>query len=231
MSHESVVWRGELDGGFQEQAIGNYKAISTVANKDNIYLSDQGWAYRHFTSPDKSEYWDEILWAGEVTVPPGLNDPVGIFGAEEQTSLFGDGFQWVQGEYPTTVSTIGTVTIDGVDELEEDTATDYKALFNGSYSGTATYNWQVFEDGTDVTLTKTTITNATAETSTITFLEVGDFHVQCTVGGTGVDSVTDALKVEVVSKVPEYSVGNVTIAPHPEFFEVTPGENMVVVRL
>ena len=230
MSHESVVWRGELDGGFQEQAIGNYKAISNVANKDNIYLSDQGWAYRHFTSPDKSEYWDEILWAGEVTVPPGLNDPVGVFGAEEQTFLFGDGFQWVSGQYPTSVSTIGTVTIDGVDEIEEDTATDYKALFNGSYSGTATYNWQVFENGADVTLTKTTITNATAETSTITFLEVGDFDVQCTVGGSGVDSVKDAMNVAVVSKAPVYSVGVVTIAPHPDFFEVTPGKNMVVVR-
>lgn len=230
MSHESQVWRGEVDGGFQEQAIGNYSAISDVADKDNIYLSDQGWAYRHFTSPDKSEYWDEILWAGYVTVPPGLNDPVGIFGAEEQTFLFGDGYQPVTGNYPTTVSTIGTVTIDGVDEIEEDTATDYKALFNGTYSGTATYNWQVFENGADVTLTKTTITNATAETATITFTEVGDFDVQVTVGGAGVDSVKDALNVTVVSKVPEYSVGVVSIASHPEFFEVTPGKNTLTVR-
>lgn len=230
MSHESVVWRGELDGGFQEQAIGNYPAISDAANKDNIYLSDQGWAYRHFTSPDKSDYWDEILWAGEVTVPPGLNDPVGVFGAEEQTFLFGDGFQFVTGNYPLTVSTIGTVTIDGVDDTEEDTAQDYKALFNGSYSGTATYNWQVFENGADVTLTKTTVTNASAETATITFLEVGDFDVQCTVGGSGVDSVKDAMNVTVVSKVPVYTVGVVSFLNHPDIFEILPGKNSLRVQ-
>ena len=107
---EYTTWRGD-NPGFQTQAVGNYPDKSDAADKDNIYLSDQGWAYRHFTSPDKSQYWDELLWAGYVTVPPGLNDPVGVFGAEEQTFLFGDGFQFVTGNYPLTVSTIGTVTI------------------------------------------------------------------------------------------------------------------------
>ena len=227
MSHESVVWRGELDGGFQEQAIGNYPAISDAANKDNIYLSDQGWAYRHFTSPDKSEYWDEILWAGEVTVPPGLNDPVGVFGAEEQTFLFGDGFQFVSGNYPTTVSTIGTVTIDGSPDVEEDDAQNYKALFNGSYSGTATYSWQIFRDGVDVTLTETTLSNGSAETATITFSNPGDFVVQCTVGGSGVDSVKGAMEVVAEAGAPVYTLGVASFNPHPSIFEVTPGKNTV----
>ena len=87
--------------GFQPEAIGNYKAKSDVADLDNIYLSDQGWVYRHFKprADDAEAYWDEIIWAGDVSGPgpandatptlvpatPEANDPVGIFGAESQT--------------------------------------------------------------------------------------------------------------------------------------------------
>ena len=229
MSHESVLWRGDVDGGFQTQAIGNYPAISTVANKDNIYLSDQGWAYRHYTSPDKSEYWDEIIWAGDVTVPPGLNKPVGVFGAEFQEFIFGDGFQWVEGAYPASsdISSIGTVVVNGPPDIVEDIAQSYTALFNGSFSGTPTYSWQVFEDGVDVTLTKTTISNASTVTATITFLEVGDFVVQCTVGGSGVDSVEGTMEVVVQKAGPIYTLGVISFNPHPEIFEVTPGSNVV----
>ena len=34
-----TVWRGNIDGGFQEQAIGNYPPVSDAADLDNIYLS------------------------------------------------------------------------------------------------------------------------------------------------------------------------------------------------
>ena len=45
MAASQVVWRGgptDNPPGFQPQAFGNYPAKSDVADKDNIYLSDQG---------------------------------------------------------------------------------------------------------------------------------------------------------------------------------------------
>ena len=74
----SPVYRGD-DPGFQTQAVGNYPAKSDCADKDNIYLSDQGWVYRHFKNASKTKYWDEVIWAGDVTDPPTENDPVAPF--------------------------------------------------------------------------------------------------------------------------------------------------------
>ena len=98
MSHPAdTVWRGDLDGGFQEQAIGAYIPISDAVDLDNVYLSDQGWAYRHYTKEDKSEWWDEVIWAGHPTDPPSLNDPVDVFGDPDPTWVFGNGHQFVSG--------------------------------------------------------------------------------------------------------------------------------------
>ena len=40
-------------------------ANNPVLDIDNVYFSDQGWAYRHYKSDAKSNlqngYWDEIL--------------------------------------------------------------------------------------------------------------------------------------------------------------------------
>ena len=41
-------------------------ASNPVLDLDNVYLSDRGWAIRHYKREDKSLYWDEILVAGEV---------------------------------------------------------------------------------------------------------------------------------------------------------------------
>lgn len=61
---------------------------SNVYDKDNVYLSDQGWAYRHFKG-DGSSYYDEILVAGEVPV----GDSPDAFGTASPTFLVGDGVQ------------------------------------------------------------------------------------------------------------------------------------------
>jgi hypothetical protein len=49
--------------------IGNSKIASDVYDTNNIFLTDQGWVYRHWkgdpTNPD-ARYWDEILVAGKV---------------------------------------------------------------------------------------------------------------------------------------------------------------------
>lgn len=60
-----------------------------VYDLDNVYLSDRGWAYRHYTSADKLEFWDEVLVAGEV---PSADTP-DTFGTASPTFLTGDGAQ------------------------------------------------------------------------------------------------------------------------------------------
>ena len=41
-------------------------ASNPVLDLDNVYLSDRGWAYRHYKREDKSLYWDEVLVAVAV---------------------------------------------------------------------------------------------------------------------------------------------------------------------
>ena len=110
MAKVSPVYRGD-DPGFQTQAVGAYPIKSDVADKDNIYLSDQGWVYRHFKNATKTEWWDEVIWAGDVTNPPSENDPVDQFGDPTPEFLFGDGYQPTSGPYPGIDATIGAATI------------------------------------------------------------------------------------------------------------------------
>jgi len=46
--------------------IGTAKNSSDSYDADNIYLTEEGWVYRHFKTADKSMWWDEILVAGQV---------------------------------------------------------------------------------------------------------------------------------------------------------------------
>ena len=65
-----------------------------VLDKDNVYFSDQGWAYRHYKSADKLEFWDEILVAGQALEDDGTPDATAdAFGAASPTFLVGDGQQ------------------------------------------------------------------------------------------------------------------------------------------
>ena len=52
--------------------LGTTKIASDSYDIDNIYLTEEGWVYRHFKSTDGSRYWDEILVAGEV---PSTDNP------------------------------------------------------------------------------------------------------------------------------------------------------------
>ncbi len=137
-----AVWRGN-DPGFQEQAVGNYPAKSDAADKDNIYLSDEGWVYRHYKSLDKSKYWDEVIWAGGVTDPPAENEPIdgfehasvvypsrggGSFPDPNPNFLVGDGVQFVSGPYPATSTTIGTISINAAESGDTATAIPFKAV-------------------------------------------------------------------------------------------------------
>lgn len=65
-----------------------------VLDRDNVYFSDQGWAYRHYKSADKLEFWDEILVAGQALLDDGNADlSADAFGAAAPAFLLGDGAQ------------------------------------------------------------------------------------------------------------------------------------------
>ena len=51
------------------------KAESDSYDYDNVFLTDEGWVYRHYKKADKSKFWDEIIVAGEVVSDAG-NNPV-----------------------------------------------------------------------------------------------------------------------------------------------------------
>lgn len=46
--------------------IGTAKNASDSYDADNIYLSEEGWVYRHFKNEEKTRWWDEIIVAGQV---------------------------------------------------------------------------------------------------------------------------------------------------------------------
>ena len=64
-------------------------ASNPVFDLDNVYLSDRGWAYRHYKTEDKSEFWDELLVAGNVA----SSDTPDAFGAASPNFETGDGAQ------------------------------------------------------------------------------------------------------------------------------------------
>lgn len=64
-------------------------ASNPVFDLDNVYLSDRGWAYRHYKTEDKSEFWDELLVAGNVAA----SDTPDAFGAASPNFETGDGAQ------------------------------------------------------------------------------------------------------------------------------------------
>ena len=65
-----------------------------VLDKDNVYFSTRGWAYRHYKNAAKTEFWDEILVAGQALEDDGTPDATAdLFGTASPTFLVGDGAQ------------------------------------------------------------------------------------------------------------------------------------------
>ena len=46
--------------------IGTAKTFSDTYDADNIYLSEEGWVYRHFKNVKRTRWWDEIIVSGQV---------------------------------------------------------------------------------------------------------------------------------------------------------------------
>jgi hypothetical protein len=233
-----AVWRGN-DPGFQEQAVGNYPAKSDAADKDNIYLSDEGWVYRHYKSLDKSKYWDEVIWAGSVTDPPAENEPIDAFphssvvypsrgggsylpgqlGTAEPNFLVGDGIQFVSGPYPSASTTIGAITINAAESGDKATAIPFKAVLEDATGAIAvgnTWAWSVSGPGTATfsagTATGTFTATATTESNvSITFPDEGDYTVSLTLGAADGDSTATHHFKAVVNVVADL-IGAYTIS-------------------
>ena len=84
--------------------IGNAKKWSDSYDADNIYLSEEGWIYRHFKNTDRTLWWDEILVAGQVV--PNTT----IHGVDNGDSILGDaGGVYNDGVMMTNPYKLGTV--------------------------------------------------------------------------------------------------------------------------
>ena len=213
----SPVYRGD-DPGFQTQAVGNYPAKSDVADQDNIYLSDQGWVYRHFKSLDKSKYWDEIIWAGDVTNPPTENDPVDPFGDPDPDFNNGDGIQFVSGVYPGVDPTIGVTTINAADSGDTGSAIPFTLVVGGTLANNNTYAWSVDGPGTATfssgTQTGTFTGNTPAEANvSITFPTDGQYTVTCLLKTSATASTGSVGQAgfSAETNVPADTIGTVTV--------------------
>ena len=85
--------------------IGNAKKWSDSYDADNIYLSEEGWVYRHFKNTDRTLWWDEIIVAGQV-VPN-----VSVHGVDNGDSILGGaGGVYNDGVLMTNPYKLGTIS-------------------------------------------------------------------------------------------------------------------------
>ena len=122
-----------------------------VLDMDNVYLSDRGWAIRHYKNEAKTRFWDELLVAGEV---PSSDSP-DPFGDATPTFETGDGVQ------PPAL-TIAPAAIAAFAAATVSAATTLAASFDPSVAD-ATFAWSTDEAGAtfdDNTLAAPDLTHA-----------------------------------------------------------------------
>ena len=212
--------------------LGTTKLASDSYDIDNIYLSEEGWVYRHFKSTDGLRYWDEILVAGEV--PAGDNpqetNPPKLGTVDSPGFETGDGSKdWEYSEHQVT-GTPGTYTTkvvpaDGGGGLGVGTGGAPAAGDIGDLSGTApsgpvlkgvpgAYTVAV-DDATDVTFTWTTsdgdgvLSSTSGQAVNITWTSGGNKTV--TVTANKVDADDDGATKTYNEVVTEYTIGTVTV--------------------
>tara|TARA_R110002050_G_scaffold7440_3_gene28812 strand:+ start:845 stop:1357 length:513 start_codon:yes stop_codon:yes gene_type:complete len=155
------------------------KDLSDVADKDNVYLSDRGWVYRHYKG-DGTAFWDEVIIAGEV---PASDSPA-AFGAASPTFLTGDGDA-------APVENLTAISIRGLQTATNGVAESYLTVVTSSNISDETYLW-TSSDGS------ATFSAGTAANTTVTFSTAGDFTLTCTATSvTAGDTVSDTITVTV----------------------------------
>ena len=201
--------------------LGTTKIASDSYDIDNIYLTQEGWVYRHYKKTDKSKWWDEIIVAGQVD--EATNEPCAETNPPKLGTLPAPSFEtggdtYKDFEYSTQTATGGGVptfdnTPDGADPastigavtLDDTTATATtgdEVEYTVSYDGDATadkvtYNWAV--TGAQM------VGAGKGPKLTVRYNAAGDAVVQATV--TGADSS--------VSDGPTAVTLNVTVSDPP----------------
>ena len=156
------------------------KNISDVADKDNVYLSTRGWVYRHYKKNDKSEFWDELIVAGEV--PSG--DSPAAFGAASPTFLTGDGSK-------APLADLTSVSIGGDLTAANGAAEAYTSTLVQTNVADATFQWTSSDSSA-------AFSAATAANTTVTFSAADTFTLTCTVTSADAGStVSDTISVVV----------------------------------
>lgn len=96
--------------------IGTAKTFSDTYDADNIYLSEEGWVYRHFKNTERTLWWDEILVAGQVKPEMKIHDVDNGVGVDGSSQVYNDGVALTN---PLKLGTIGKAnfqTGDGVND-------------------------------------------------------------------------------------------------------------------
>ena len=158
----------------------NLKIASDSYDKDNVFLTDQGWVYRHYKKADLSQYWDEILVAGEVDLGDSTNDPSSAFDTVAPTFESGDGNKDFQnapgysggGGTPPAPITIGTITVNGASTATDGDTETYTATNSGTATGVS-YSLASSEGGDVVSGMDVTFNGTGARTLTVTGTKSG----------------------------------------------------------
>ena len=158
-----------------------------VFDLDNVYLSDRGWAYRHYKREDKSLYWDEILVAGEVDESLPANAPVSTFGEANPTFEGGGGAD----QSPTL--TIAPAVITAPASIEGSSTGNVFSIEIDASVQDATYAWTLVDEGTITA-------GSTSDSMTMTAdATAGTYTVRCVV--TSVTADDSPLTVEETYEV------------------------------
>ena len=161
-------------------------AANPVFDTDNVYLSDRGWAYRHYKNEAKTEYWDEILVAGEVAASDNPDIWCRRYSSANPTFETGNSVQ-------APALTIAPATLLSFDAATVSTTTDVVVIIDSAV-GDETYTWSTDETGA-------TFSDATAAPTLTHAATPGTFTLTCEIASaTATDSpVTVTFDYEVVA--------------------------------
>ena len=208
--------------------LGTTKLASDSYDIDNIYLTDEGWVYRHFKSTDGTRYWDEIIVAGEVPAgdsPQATNPPkLGTVAAPPYET--GDGTKdWEYSEHQVTgipgtytnkvVAEGGGLGVgDGKDPVDGNIGDITGTAPQGTVTAGTAYTYTVAAEGAGTTFAwetsdaSATLSATTGASITITWATAGAQTVTVTASLAG---ATDDGKQKVYNEsVQAFVIGNVT---------------------
>jgi len=167
-----------------EGDIGTALPVSDAYDVDNIFLTDEGWVYRHYKNDALTKFWDEIIVAGEVdpaaTIGTVPNAPVDSIGDASPTFEVGDGNKDVEnspnfgggGGSPPAPITIGTITVNGASTATDGDTETYTATNSGTATGVS-YSLASSEGGDVVSGMDVTFNGTGARTLTVTGTKSG----------------------------------------------------------